>query len=224
MQKTLEMKTYWSIPGPSKAPNEHCLAFYKFDGSNLRFEWNKKQGWYKFGTRRRLFDEKDPEFGKAIGIFQKTHAEGLERVFRDNKNYRGMDNAIAFFEYFGPSSFGCYHDFTEDFRLSLIDVGSLRKGLILPSQFVKDFSHLDSAPVVYQGIFDNKFIQDVVNNKYNLKEGVVAKGVSPCKGLPIHGLWMCKIKTKWWMDELRRRARESIEFKQLWEENQREQT
>jgi len=170
-----------------------------------------------------MIDEKCPYFGPAIGVFKNTQAEGLEKVFIDNANYRNVDNVIAFLEYFGPSSFGCYHDYTETFRLSLIDVEIPKKGFVLPSQFVKDFEHLDSAPVIYRGPFDDQFIEDVKNNKFNLKEGIVAKGVSPCKGLPVHGLWMCKIKTRWWMQELKRRAQESIEFKKLWEENKREQ-
>lgn len=29
---------------------ESCYAFEKLDGSNIRAEWSKKQGWHKFGT------------------------------------------------------------------------------------------------------------------------------------------------------------------------------
>jgi len=218
------MKTYRSIPGPSKAPKgEHCIAFYKHDGSNIRVEYNRKQGWYKFGTRRQMIDDQDPCFGPAIDVFKNTQAEGLAKVFTDNPNYRNADSIVVFLEYFGPSSFGCYHDYTEKFRLSLIDVDIPKRGFVLPSQFVKDFGHLDHAHVVYRGPFDDQFVQDVKDNKFGLKEGVVAKGVSPCKGLPVHGLWMCKVKTKWWMTELKRRAKESVEFKQLLTDNEREQ-
>lgn len=218
------MKTYPSIPGPSAAPlGADCISFFKYDGSNIRAEWNKKQGWYKFGTRRRLFDEKDPEYGPAIPNFYQSHAEGLEKVFTDNKNYRGIKQAIVYFEYYGPSSFGCFHDFSEPFKLTIIDVGILTKGFVLPNQFVKDFGHLDSAQVVYQGPLNQQFIQDVINNKFNLKEGVVAKGTLPCRGMAIHGLFQIKIKTNWWMTELRKRAQESIEFKRLLAENELEQ-
>jgi len=218
------MKTYRSIPGPSKAPeNEHCIAFYKLDGSNIRCEYSRKQGWHKFGTRRQMIDEKDPQFGPAIGVFMDTQAEGLEKVFTDNKNYKNDKSFVVFLEYYGPSSFGCYHDYTEKFRLSLIDVEIHKRGMVLPKQFVEDFEHLDSAPVVYSGPFNKQFVEDVKENKFNLKEGVVAKGVSASKGLPVHGLWYAKIKTKWWMDELKRRAQENIAFKQILSDNEREQ-
>ncbi|RDJ35003.1 MAG: hypothetical protein DWQ19_09215 [Crenarchaeota archaeon] len=221
------MKAYWSIPGPSKAPRgEHCICFYKFDGSNLRFGWSKKRGWTKFGTRRRMFDEKDPEYGPAIELFFNKHAEGLERVFRDNKNYRGIETAIAFFEYYGPSSFGCYHDFTERFQLSLLDVNILRRGLVLPKDFVRDFGTLEGAAhVIYEGPFTDQLIEDVKENRFGLREGVVAKGV---KGNSVHDLWMVKIKTKWWMNELRRRAnaldqKDFAQYQRLLDENKREQ-
>ena len=29
---------------------KYCLAFDKIDGSNVRFQWNRKRGFYKFGT------------------------------------------------------------------------------------------------------------------------------------------------------------------------------
>ena len=35
----VSMKQYWEIPGPSRAPNEPCIAFRKEDGSNFRAEW-----------------------------------------------------------------------------------------------------------------------------------------------------------------------------------------
>lgn len=102
----------------------------------------------------------------------------------------------------------------------LFDVNIHKRGFVLPRQFVKDFGHLDAAHVVYEGPFDKQLIQDVKENKFDLKEGIVAKGVS---GNSVHDLWMTKVKTNWWMDELRRRAKEQVELRQLLEENEREQ-
>ena len=79
------MKQYPHIVGPSKAPREHCIAFYKYDGSNVRFEWSKKRGWYKFGTRTQLIDENVEIFGQAIPVFKNTLAEGIEKVLRDEQ-------------------------------------------------------------------------------------------------------------------------------------------
>ena len=47
------MEQYPHIEGSTKAPiGEPCIAFYKYDGSNLRFEWSPKKGWHKFGTEK----------------------------------------------------------------------------------------------------------------------------------------------------------------------------
>ena len=64
------MNQYFHIPGYKDAPKGlPCIAFDKLDGQNVRFEWTKKRGWFKFGMRRRLFDESDVEFGRSILVF-----------------------------------------------------------------------------------------------------------------------------------------------------------
>jgi hypothetical protein len=35
---------------------EQCIAFEKYDGTNLHWVWEIELGWYAFGTRRRRFD------------------------------------------------------------------------------------------------------------------------------------------------------------------------
>lgn len=218
------MKQYWEIPGPSKAPKTHCIAFCKYDGSNLRFEWSKKRGWYKYGTRRRLFDERDPEFGPAVQIFQETYADNISKILRDNKHYRGVEAAIAFCEYFGPSSFGCYQDWSEPHELMLFDMAIHKKGMVLPRDFVNDFGGLKSAQVVYEGNFSDQFVQDVREGRYPVVEGVVAKGVIDGKRAnDQHGLWMSKVKTNGWLTELRRRAEIDPSFRQAFAENSSEQ-
>ena len=67
------MQQYPSIDGSKKAPlGKPCIAFVKYDGSNLRWEWSPKQGWHKFGTRRQMFDATDEVYGPAIPIFLNT--------------------------------------------------------------------------------------------------------------------------------------------------------
>lgn len=39
-----------------------------------------------------------------------------------------------------------------------------------------------------------------------MKEGVVAKGVLPGTGNPQHKLWFAKVKTRQWLEELKKRA------------------
>jgi hypothetical protein len=61
------MITYPSIAGLSHVPfGEPCLAFHKYDGSNLRFFWDRACGWHRCGTRYRWFDANNPGFGSAV--------------------------------------------------------------------------------------------------------------------------------------------------------------
>lgn len=218
------MKTYLSIPGPSRAPQGECIAFYKYDGSNIRAEWQRKRGWVKFGTRRVLLDPAHPDFGCAIPLFMETYADDLEKVFTDNKDFRGIERAVVFMELFGPSSFGGFFDPNEQRELMLFDVNLHKRGFVLPSDFVKHFGHLKSAEVVYRGNFGKQFVYDVQEGKYNVGEGVVAKGVIMGKKKnPQHGLWMAKVKTQTWLAELKTRAQTDENFRNLLRDNEREQ-
>ena len=218
------MKTYWSIPGPKEANGQPCIAFYKYDGSNLRFEWSRKAGWHKFGTRYRVVTSDHHDWGPAFPLFQQTLAESFERVFRDNRAYRHIERATIYCEFYGPSSFAGQHDWDEPKELVVIDVSIHKRGIVLPSDFVSHFGHIRSAEVVYNGPFDQKLIEDVREGKHAGGEGVVAKGVKLGKNKSAqHGLWMSKIKTKLWLDELKRRAEESDAFRKTLEENLAEQ-
>lgn len=200
------MKSYPSIPGPSKAPHLPCIAFVKYDGSSLRFEWSRKRGWYKFGTRKTMFDKSHDVWGKSIDLFQQEVAPGIEDVFRAEKSYRGIDSAIVFCEYFGPSSFAGQHTEGEPMSLKLFDINIHKKGFVGPRDFVKHFGHLPfSAEVVYEGILNKEFIETVKRGDYSLQEGVVAKGGEG------HKLWMTKIKTAEWI------ARVKSLYPQNWE-------
>lgn len=219
------MKTYWNIPGPSKAPHAPCIAFDKLDGSNLRFEWSRKRGWYKFGTRTRLFDETDDEYGRAIKIFYDTYADDLVKVFRGDKEYKSRDRAIVYCEFYGPNSFAGWHDFNDEFELMLFDVSIHKKGMVLPRDFIKNFGHLKIPQVIYEGNFNDQLFRDVRDGKHPVtEEGVVCKGVLLGKKKnPQHGLWMTKIKTKKWFERLRQKAEEIAFFRQALADNLKEQ-
>lgn len=58
---------------------------------------------------------------------------------------------------------------------------------------------MDISKVIYQGILDEEFINDVRQGKYPVKEGVV------CKGGSGHNLWMTKIKTLSWIEEVKKK-------------------
>lgn len=201
------MKQYWQIPGPSKAPQGLCVAFYKYDGSNIRAEWTKKRGWYKFGSKHVLLDETNEILGPSIEVFKRTYGESLEKTFLDDKEMRTVENITVFFEFFGPNSFAGYHVPEDEKKVVLFDVNVHKKGFLLPRDFIKKFGHLEIAEVVYEGNFGPAFVKDVWEGKYNVTEGVVAKGIiTGKKSNEQHGLWMAKAKTKAWIDELRNRA------------------
>jgi hypothetical protein len=77
------MKAYPSIPrstGMTFQEIPNAYVFDKLDGSQIRVEWSRKRGWYKFGTRTRLFDQTDGQFGRAIPIFQRTLADQVAKI------------------------------------------------------------------------------------------------------------------------------------------------
>ena len=187
------MEQYPSIENSSKAPlGEPCIAFYKYDGSNLRWEWNPKKGWFKFGTRTQLFDATTELFNEAIPLFMKFGDEIVRRV---KSVERQPQRITAFTEFFGDSSFAGGHILGEPKQLKLFDVYLFKKGLMKPRQFVKTFGDMpQAAQVVYDGNLNKQFIEHVRTGFYpDLWEGVVAKGDD----------WMCKIKTMAYFQKLR---------------------
>ena len=193
------METYPSISSyAEKRLQSHCFAFYKYDGSNLRFEWNKKSGWSKFGTRSQLFDESNEEYGPAIAIFREKFSSDLEDIFRSE--YPKSRRMTVFCEFFGPNSFvGQHPDGPEDMELKLIDVKVYKKGFVSPKEFVDLFCERlgdRAARLVYEGPLDEDFVRGVQENRYDLNEGVI------CKGGSGHGIWRCKIKTNAYKDKL----------------------
>lgn len=194
------MKEYPSIEGPLGDFGKPCIGFYKYDGSNLRFEWTPKNGWCKYGTRTRLFDKTDPVFGPAIDLFLTTHGEGIEKVIRDTKEFRNNERVTAYCEYFGPKSFAGIHDLempNDPKELVLFDINLHKKGILGPRDFINHFGHLKTAQVVYEGNFNQTFIDAVRNRTLPVWEGVIAKGGSG------HGIWMRKIKSNDYLAKLK---------------------
>lgn len=205
------MKQYPSIQNPSKAPRQECYGFIKYDGSNLRFEYSKKQGWHKFGTRHLLFDENAELFGPAIPLFKQKYADDLEKVFK-HKDFRGIDQFTVFAEWFGAKSFAGQHEEDDPKDLVLFDVNPLKKGMLSPKQFIDYFGHLKVAEVVWHGNLGEQLISKVRASDFDfvdfrstypitteVPEGIV------CKGGTGHKLWMCKVKTLTYFEEIKRR-------------------
>jgi RNA ligase len=199
------MQQYPSIDGSSKAPlGKPCIAFVKYDGSNLRWEWSPKKGWHKFGTRSQLFDASDELYGQAIPIFMDTMGDEIVRRVRDLE--RGIQRITVFTEFFGPKSFAGQHDLADPKELKLFDAFLFKRGFMAPRTFVKTFGGLPwAAEVVYDGTLNRQFILDVQTGCYPVYEGVVAKGDD----------FMVKIKTAAYFNRLNEVY--GTEYRNYWE-------
>lgn len=196
------MKSYHTIEYYGENWGLPILAFDKPDGSNLRFEWSKKRGFYKFGSRNVLIDEKHDQFGFAISLFLEKYSEGLNRVFR-TKEYRDTQSFVCYAELVGSKSAFGQHDFENDtFDIILFDVDQYKKGLVPPQEFVRNFGDLGIPRIVYTGNLNRELVSRVKANEFGLTEGVICKGkVKTRKG--VDQLYYCKIKTDDWFARLR---------------------
>lgn len=196
---------YPKMPGSKESPSGPCVAFEKYDGTNLHWVWERELGWYAFGTRRSRFDLDEtgiaefhaahPGLPEAERRFREQLAEPLAEIFTTNPDYAGSEITV-FTEYFGPHSFAGKHKADDPKQLVLFDV-EIPEGIIAPEQFLTDFHNCPIARTVYQGRLTGKFIHDVREGKYDVSEGIV------CKGLEEGRLWMVKIKTHAYMQRLK---------------------
>ncbi|RYG74369.1 hypothetical protein EON80_02490 [bacterium] len=202
------MLHYPKMPGSRNCPDGKCVAFEKYDGTNLHWEWDRDFGWHSFGARRdefnlnedgiSKFNQAHPNLEGCAPLFQETLAAGMEKVFLENPNYRDFGSFKVFTEFLGTNSFAGLHRDDDPKQLVLFDVLIDSFGMIGPHQFVADFGHLNIARVVYQGKITGQFVEDVRNGKYNVPEGVVCKG-----GKGGDDVWMVKIKTHTYMAKLK---------------------
>jgi len=191
------MKFYPSISKEIRQ-DIYIYAFDKIDGSNIRAEWNSKKGFYKFGTRNQLTDEKTMPFGRAIPLIKEKYEEDLTSIFKE-QDWR---DALCFFEYWGLSSFAGNHNFEEKMDVTLIDVNPFKEGILVPTEFIKLFGHLDIPKVCYEGHVTTELFDQIKQStlKGMTFEGVVCKGANDkMTKAPI----MFKIKSKAWLGKLK---------------------
>ena len=174
-----------------------AYVFDKLDGSHIRAEWNRKNGFYKFGSRKRLVGTDQLFLPEAESLIRKAEDE-LIKVFKKQR----YEKVICFLEFWGKNSFAGKH-IEEPHFITLIDVNPHKKGILLPKEFLKLFSHLDiTAKLLYHGNINQPFIDLVKENKLEgiTMEGVVCKTLPSKKGYPPT---MFKIKTKAWIQKLK---------------------
>jgi RNA ligase len=200
---------YPKIPGSRDAPPGRCVAFEKYDGTNLHWDWDREFGWHSFGTRRDEFDLSEAGVARftashshlhqCVGVFHSTLAGGLESVFTAHKSFSEFAGFRVFTEFFGQNSFAGLHQSDDPKRLVIFDVSAKLLGMLGPERFVADFGHLPIARVVYRGKLTGQFAEDVRIGKYGVAEGVVCK-----RGSGGPDLWMAKIKTYAYLEKLKR--------------------
>src|ERR1700730_3059130 len=91
------MLHYPKIPGSRDCPSGRCIAFEKYDGTNLHWDWDRDFGWHAFGTRRDVFNltpagidafgNLHAQLRECVEVFRAAHADGIERVLRSNVRY-----------------------------------------------------------------------------------------------------------------------------------------
>lgn len=192
------MKTYPSIPRANNniaVLDKEVYVFDKLDGSNLRFEWDKKQGWHRYGTRTRLFDITDKVFGESIAIFKDTMAKEIEDTATASK----WESVTAYCEFYGKNSFAGSHESSDSKRLSLFDVAPYKKGILGPEEFLDKFGHLNIAIFLGKHLWTREFIEEV---RRSLIPGVTFEGVIGKAGEG-HKLTMVKAKTQLWITKVK---------------------
>jgi hypothetical protein len=210
------MLFYPKIPGSRNVREGKCLAFVKYDGTNLHWVWERDFGWHAFGTRRDRFDfteagidsfsQMHNHLRECVAVFRETLADQLEAIFLTHPSYREIASITAFTEFFGPGSFAGLHKREDKKELRLFDILVEPLGILDPSQFVNDFAGLPIAEVVYEGKLTGKFTEEIRRGVYPVDEGVV------CKGRKREGLWRVKIKTNAYLEKLK------AAFAEPWEE------
>lgn len=179
-----------------------AYIFDKVDGSQIRVEWTKKTGWNKFGTRHRLLDQSDTDFGIAIPLFLNNYAADLEKVIKKER----WQKIIAFMELSGEHSLGGLHE-DEPKKLTLFDFNPYKKGILPPKEYIKLFGHLEfSAKFLGLHKWNRQLIQDIRDDKF---DGISFEGVVG-KALVKNRIIMRKAKTQKWIDAIKERYDSNI--------------
>lgn len=198
--KTTERNTLELYPSIDKiVRHQHIYAYDKLDGSNIRAEWTRKNGFAKFGTRKRLLSLDEPTLGEAISLFRETYEDDLSRIFLKNR----WDKATVFFEFYGDNSFAGIHA-DEPHEVTLFDVHQYMHGIMEASAFNKMFQNVKTAPILYSGNPTADFLESVKNGSLEgmTFEGVVCKGGLDKKRRPI----AFKVKNQAWLDRLKNKC------------------
>lgn len=193
------MQSYPSISSQVQL-GASIVAFDKLDGSLIRAEFRKKNGFSKFGRKEGLLDHACPILLKSIDLIK----DGFGQAFADivHKHYWMFDGVVtAYFEFVGPKSFAGEHDLNDNYKVVLLDVETRNEGMLGTREFLDLFGHLAIPQVLYEGAANKTFVEQVKNSTLPgmTFEGVVCKGQKRKNKIPL----MFKIKSNAWHEKLR---------------------
>lgn len=195
---------------------ESVWAFNKLDGQNFAVKYNtRKKVFDSFGSRKRMVDETDEQFGDTVRYFKNSNIpETLSAIVKENSGkkglFSGVDEITFYFEWVGEHSFAGRHEPSDELKLYLIDLFLKKKGYIEPKPYYEIFCEnelIDTPELIYKGVLTNEFIKEIWENDWTkegckypmVKEGVVCRASHLLKGQRMPKV---KFKTKWWIDRL----------------------
>lgn len=213
MSGTIEtMEEYPTIPKRPHGSASKFWVFDKIDGSNIRAGWSFKNGFNKFGSRKRLLGTDQGILAKAEYLI-KLNEDAFNAVFLNRK--LGIRKATCFFEFYGPHSFAGTHQPDDEHIVSLLDI-FVEEAKVLPPGMLEVRTYLDvvsnQLPKFGFGNFPNllcigdineTLYDEVLNGTLNgmTFEGVVCKSSRSKSSLyPT----MFKIKNKEWVKQVKK--------------------
>jgi hypothetical protein len=129
-----------------------------------------------------------------------TNIPSLDKIFREDILFRGVDIITVYSEFFGENSFAGQHDWNEPHDVVIFDMFMYKKDFLPPGDFIKIFENMHTPKLLWRGgVVTEQAIQFVQWNCFGneVKEGIVFKGVNNKK------VWMAKVKTQQWLDKVR---------------------
>lgn len=188
---------YPKIPahGPS-TPDEPCIAFEKYDGTNLSWHWKRDEGFVAAMTRRYFITENHPYFGDGVRTFNLLYRDKLRKIL--TQQFPDTREAVVYSEFFGEHSFAGFHNELESKALIFFDLCLADRGLLSPAEFLTTFKDLPHPKVLFKGkITTGSFVSKLKEGQFKVMEGAV------CKGGKTGQVWMCKIKTNDWLEKFK---------------------
>jgi len=192
------VKDYPSIPHSAgqklrEIPGAH--VFDKLDGSSMRSEWSRKQGWYKHGRRHGLLDDSNAHLTVVPKLFEETLALALERVAR-NMRWKFL---VVFYELWGAKSFAGLHEPGDPKFLTLFDAAPDKSGFLSPADFRRAFEgEVSTARYLGHVNWTRGYVESVRKGEI---EGITFEGAVAKAGAG-HDVVRAKAKTQKWIDRV----------------------